>query len=66
MKNLQVSLLPVLLLLVSVSIFSCKGKNGSASVDTTAVNATQPVDTSMIQDDTAHIAEEDSLTTPKK
>ena len=55
------------MIVFSISVFSCKGKNGSASVDTTTVNYAEPVDTAMMEADTAHIIKEsDSLTTPKK
>lgn len=67
MKHLKPIIFAVVMIAFSVFIFSCKGKDGSASVDTTTVNAAEPVDTSMIEADTAHMTgESDSLTTPKK
>lgn len=67
MKNLKPIILAVVMIVLSIAVFSCKGKNGSASVDTTTVNAAEPVDTAMMEADTAHMTEEsDSLTTPKK
>lgn len=67
MKHLKLIILAVVTIVFSISFFSCKGKNGSASVDTTTVNSAEPVDTSMMEADTAHMTEEaDSLTTPKK
>lgn len=67
MKHLKLIVLAVAMTVFSISIFSCKGKNGSASVDTTTVNAAEPVDTAMMEADTAHMTgEPDSLTTPKK
>ena len=67
MKHLRLIIFVAVMIVFSISVFSCKGKNGSASVDTTTVNYAEQVDTAMMEADTAHIIKEsDSLTTPKK
>lgn len=56
-------LVPVMIFLFSITVFSCKGKDGSASVDTTAINSAQPVDTTTLQSAPVQISPNDSLTT---
>ena len=60
MKNIKNLLLFSALL--TVSLFSCKGKDKSSTIEDTTTTAVQPADTSAMQTASVQISADDSLT----
>ena len=66
MKNFKLTIVITSILIVSISIFSCKGKSKTEPALDTTINNTMPADTNTMQPAPVQVSPDDSLTTMAK